>query len=125
MRILVVDDSATMRRILRNNLKALGYETVAEAENGQAALDRIAADGIEFVIADRSMPVMDGIELVRRIRATGAHGKLPVLMVTAISEAEEIVKAIEADIDGYIVKPFEPATLKAKIDEILNGPAKR
>ena len=121
MRILVVDDSATMRRILRNNLKAMGYDSVVEAENGQAALDRLASDGVQFVIADRTMPVMDGLELVRRIRATGSHAKLPVLIVTAISEADEIVKAIAADIDGYIVKPFEPATLKAKIDEILHG----
>jgi two-component system chemotaxis response regulator CheY len=121
MRILIVDDSATMRRIIRNNLKAMGYEAVVEAENGHAALAKIASDGIEFVIVDWAMPVMDGLELVRAIRSNPRHGKLPVLMITAVDQEAEIVQAIQANINGYIVKPFEPDTLKKKVEQILGG----
>jgi two-component system, chemotaxis family, chemotaxis protein CheY len=121
MRFLVVDDSATMRRIIRNNLKALGYEVVGEAENGQAALAQLGSDGVDFVIADWAMPVMNGLELVRAIRADARHAGMPVLMVTAVDQEEEIVEAIRANVSGYIVKPFEPGTLKAKIEQIVNG----
>jgi two-component system chemotaxis response regulator CheY len=121
MRILIVDDSATMRRIIRNNLKAMGYEAVVEAENGHAALAKIASDSIEFVIVDWAMPVMDGLELVRAIRSNPRHGKLPVLMITAVDQEAEIVQAIQANINGYIVKPFEPDTLKKKVEQILGG----
>jgi two-component system, chemotaxis family, chemotaxis protein CheY len=124
MRILIVDDSATMRRIIRNNLKAMGYEAVVEAENGQSALAKIASDAIEFVIADWSMPVMDGLELVKAIRSSPKHAKLPVLMITAADQEDHIVQAIQANVNGYIVKPFEPEVLTAKIQQILNGAAK-
>jgi two-component system, chemotaxis family, chemotaxis protein CheY len=121
MRILVVDDSATMRRIIRNNLKALGYETVSEAENGHAALAKIASDRIDFLIVDWAMPIMDGLELVRAIRANPKHSRLPVLMITAVDQEAEIVQAIQAKINGYIVKPFEPDTLRKKVEQILEG----
>jgi two-component system chemotaxis response regulator CheY len=124
MRILIVDDSATMRRIIRNNLKAMGYETVVEAENGQSALTKIASDGIDFVIVDWAMPIMDGLELVRAIRSNPKHARLPVLMITAVDQEAEIVQAIQANINGYIVKPFEPDTLRSKIQQILNGALK-
>jgi two-component system chemotaxis response regulator CheY len=124
MRFLVVDDSATMRRIIRNNLHALGYEAVAEAEDGQAALAKLATDGADFVIADWAMPVMNGLELVRAIRSDAKHAGLPVLMITAVDQEAEIVQAIRASVSGYIVKPFEPGTLKAKIEQILDGAAK-
>lgn len=123
MRILIVDDSATMRRIIRNNLKAMGYDTVAEAENGQAALAKITADGVEFVIADWAMPIMNGLELVRAIRSNPKHSHLPVLMITAVDQQEDIVQAIQANVSGYIVKPFDPETLKAKIQQILKDGA--
>ena len=124
MRILVVDDSATMRRIIRNNLKALGYDAVTEAENGQAALAKLSGDGFDFVIADWAMPVMNGLELVRAIRADSRHAGLPVLMITAIEQEAEIIQAIQSHVSGYIVKPFEPGTLKAKIEQILDGAVK-
>jgi two-component system chemotaxis response regulator CheY len=124
MRFLVVDDSATMRRIIRNNLKALGHDAVVEAENGQAALAKLASDGVDFVIADWAMPVMNGLELVQAIRSSASHADLPVLMVTAVDQEDEIVQAIRARVSGYIVKPFEPDTLKAKIEHILEGAAR-
>ncbi len=124
MRFLVVDDSATMRRILRSNLKALGYEAVEEAENGQAALVKLAAGGIDFVIADWAMPVMNGLELVRAIRGDARQAGLPVLMVTAVDQEAEIIAAIQAQVSGYIVKPFDPGTLKAKIEQIVSGAGK-
>jgi two-component system chemotaxis response regulator CheY len=123
MRFLVVDDSATMRRIIRNNLHALGYDAVTEAEDGQAALAKLAVDGVDFVIADWAMPVMNGLELVRAIRADAKHAGLPVLMITAVDQEEEIVQAIRANVSGYIVKPFEPGTLKAKIEQIVGSAA--
>lgn len=121
MRILIVDDSATMRRIIRNNLKAMGYDAVVEAENGQSALAKLASERIELVITDWSMPVMTGLELIHAIRSNPAHANLPVLMLTAVCQREDIVQAIQAGINGYIVKPFEPDTLKAKIQQVLGG----
>lgn len=123
MHILIVDDSATMRRIIRNNLKAMGFDAVVEAENGQSALAKIASEKVELVITDWSMPVMTGLELVQAIRSNPAHAHLPVLMLTAVGQKEDIVQAIRAGINGYIVKPFEPDTLKAKIQQILSGVA--
>jgi two-component system chemotaxis response regulator CheY len=119
MRILTVDDSATMRRIIRNALKAIGYEDVLEAENGQAGLNSIQRNGVEFVITDWSMPVMTGLELVRAIRAQPALQHLPILMITAVGQKDDIVQAVAAGVDGYIVKPFDPETLHQKIRLIL------
>jgi len=119
MRILTVDDSATMRRIIRNALKAMGYEDVLEADNGKTGLAMIERDGVEFVITDWSMPVMTGLELVRAIRAQPTLAHLPILMVTALGQKDDIVQAIAAGVDGYIVKPFDPETLHQKIRLIL------
>ena len=124
MRILIVDDSATMRRIIRNNVKAMGYESVIEADNGEVALAKIKSEPIDFVIADWAMPVMNGLELVRAIRSSATHAHLPVLMITAAGQEEDILQAIQAEVSGYIVKPFEPDVLKAKINQILNGAVK-
>jgi two-component system chemotaxis response regulator CheY len=119
MKIITVDDSATMRRIIKNSLKAIGYEDVVEAENGQAGLAKIQSDGVEFVITDWSMPVMTGLELVHAIRGNPALKHLPVIMVTAVGQKEEIVQAIGAGVNGYVVKPFEPETLHAKMQQVL------
>jgi two-component system, chemotaxis family, chemotaxis protein CheY len=124
MRILIVDDSATMRRIIRNNVKAMGYEAVVEADNGESALARLKAEPVDFVIADWAMPVMNGLELVRAIRSSPTHARLPVLMITAAGQEEDILEAIQAEVSGYIVKPFEPDTLKTKINQILTGAVK-
>jgi len=112
MRFLVVDDSATMRRIIKNQLKLLGFHEVVEAEDAQAALATLESDFIDFLITDWAMPRMSGLSLVQRIRATRAGAKLPILMVTAIGREEEVRLAAEAGVDAYIVKPFEHTTLK-------------
>jgi two-component system chemotaxis response regulator CheY len=120
MKILTVDDSATMRRIIKNSLKAIGYSEVIEAENGQVGLAKIQTENVEFVITDWSMPVMTGLELVHAIRSNPAIKALPILMVTAVGQKEEIVQAVSAGVNGYIVKPFEAETLHAKMQQVLS-----
>ena len=119
MRFLVVDDSATMRRIIKNQLKVLGFDQVVEAEDAQAALATLEADFIDFLITDWAMPRMSGLSLVQKIRATRAGAKLPILMVSAIGREEEVRLAAETGVDAYIVKPFEHTTLREKIAQIL------
>jgi len=122
VRLLVVDDSSTMRRIIRNNLKAAGYDDVVEAENGELALARLAAEGrVDVVITDWNMPVMNGLELVNAMRRAEAHRHTPVLMVTTVAERDEILKAMQAGVNSYVVKPFDSATLKKKIEQLLGG----
>ena len=119
MRLLVVDDSSTMRRIIRNNLKAVGYEDVVEAENGESALARLTTDKVEVIITDWNMPVMNGIELVTKLRSLPEFQATPVLMVTTVAEKENILQAMQAGVSNYVVKPFDAATLKKKIEQIL------
>ena len=119
MRLLVVDDSSTMRRIIRNNLKASGYEDVLEAENGEAALARLTMESVELVITDWNMPVMNGIELVTKMRSLPPFQATPVLMVTTVAEKENILQAMQAGVTNYVVKPFDGATLKQKIEQIM------
>jgi two-component system chemotaxis response regulator CheY len=120
---LVVDDFSTMRRIVINLLKELGYTKTSEAEDGDKALKILqagdVASPITFVITDWNMPVMDGLTLLRTIRASPALNKLPVLMITAEAKKENIVAAAQAGADGYIVKPFNAQTLDEKIDRIF------
>jgi two-component system chemotaxis response regulator CheY len=120
MKFLVVDDSATMRRILVNSLHRIGYTECAEAGDGREALERCDAS-IQFVITDWNMPSMSGIELARTLRAKG--NPVPILMVTTRSVRDDIIAAIEAGVNNYIVKPFTPQVLKEKIDGILAGQA--
>lgn len=119
MKCLVVDDSATMRRIVVNALKSIGYENVVEAGDGSDALARCDAT-VELVITDWNMPVMGGLEFVKALRATPQHAKTPILMVTTRSVKEDIMQAVEAGVSGYILKPFTPQVLKEKIDQILS-----
>jgi two-component system, chemotaxis family, chemotaxis protein CheY len=121
MKIITVDDSATMRRIIKNSLKAIGYADVLEAENGQVGLAKIQTEGVDFVITDWSMPVMTGLEMVHAIRSNPALKGLPILMVTAVGQKEEIVQAVSAGVNGYIVKPFEAETLHAKMQQVLGA----
>jgi two-component system chemotaxis response regulator CheY len=122
LHFLVVDDFATMRLILITLLKALGYSRVSEAEDGEKALALLRIQGaspaIDFVLTDWNMPVMDGITLLKTIRASAALARLPVLIVTAESKQDCIIAAARAGADGYILKPFNQATLKEKIDSI-------
>jgi two-component system chemotaxis response regulator CheY len=116
MKFLVVDDSATMRRIVINSLQRIGFNDVVEAEDGQQALERFD-DSVSFVITDWNMPNMNGLDFARALRAKGAA--TPILMVTTRSVREDIVAAVEAGVNNYIVKPFTPQVLKEKIDSIL------
>jgi two-component system chemotaxis response regulator CheY len=121
MKILVVDDFSTMRRIVRNLLKELGFANVHEAEDGVDALNKLRADGnFEFVVSDWNMPNMTGIELLRTIRADAALKHLPVLMVTAEAKRENIIEAAQAGASGYVVKPFTAATLDEKLKKVFS-----
>jgi len=119
MRFLVVDDFSTMRRIVRNLLKDLGFNNVEEAEDGQDALTRLRASHFDFVISDWNMPNMDGLQLLTEVRNDAALAKLPVLMVTAEAKKENIIAAAQAGASGYVVKPFTAATLEEKLNKIF------
>lgn len=119
LKFLVVDDFSTMRRIVRNLLKELGFNNVEEAEDGAIALGRLKSGGIDFVVTDWNMPNMDGLELLKTIRADGAMSALPVLMVTAEAKKENIIAAAQAGASGYVVKPFTAATLEEKLNKIF------
>ena len=119
MRFLVVDDFNTMRRIVRNLLKELGFNNVEEAEDGVDALAKLKAGGFDFVISDWNMPNMDGLQLLQTIRADAAMGSLPVLMVTAEAKKENIIAAAQAGASGYVVKPFTADTLEEKLGKIF------
>lgn len=119
LRFLVVDDFSTMRRIVRNLLKELGFNNVDEAEDGADALNKIKTKGFDFVISDWNMPNMDGLELLKSIRASADIASLPVLMVTAEAKKENIIAAAQAGASGYVVKPFTAATLEEKLNKIF------
>ena len=118
-RFLVVDDFSTMRRIVRNLLKELGFTNVDEAEDGAIALQKLQGGGFEFVVTDWNMPNMDGLTLLQTIRATPALKHLPVLMITAAAKKENISAAAQAGASGYIVKPFTAGTLSEKLGKIF------
>ncbi len=120
LKFLIVDDSQTMRRIVANSLKNLGYEDFVEAGDGKEALVKLAADDtLNFVITDWNMPVLSGLELIKAIRSDEKMGKLPVLMVTTRGVKEDIIEALKAKVNNYVVKPFTPAILREKIDQII------
>jgi two-component system chemotaxis response regulator CheY len=108
-----------MRRIIRNNLKSLGFEDIIEAENGEIAMTRLQSEKVDIVITDWNMPVMSGLELVTAMRGNPTLKQTPVLMVTTVAEKDEIVKAMQAGVTNYVVKPFDAATLKGKLDRII------
>ena len=119
MKILVVDDFSTMRRIIKNLLKELGFTNIEEADDGQTALPLLKQGNFDFLVTDWNMPGMTGIDLLRAVRADADLASLPVLMVTAEAKREQIVLAAQEGVNGYIVKPFNGATLKEKIDKIF------
>jgi len=121
MSILVVDDFATMRRIVKNILKQLGYENILEADDGASALEVLKREKIQFIISDWNMPQMSGIELLKTVRATEAWKNLPFLMVTAEGQKEDVIEAVKNRVDNYIIKPFTPETLMEKINKIFEG----
>ena len=119
MRILVVDDFSTMRRIIKNILRQLDLKNVVEADDGTTAWEVLNKDHIDFIISDWNMPQMTGIELLRKVRASEDFGNLPFLMVTAEAQQSNIIEAAQARVSNYIVKPFTAETLKQKIDKIF------
>jgi two-component system, chemotaxis family, chemotaxis protein CheY len=119
LRFLVVDDFSTMRRIVKNLLKELGYSNVDEAEDGVQALAKLRSEPFDFVVSDWNMPNMDGLTMLQNIRADPSLAKLPVLMVTAEAKKENIIAAAQAGANGYVVKPFTAATLDEKLNKIF------
>lgn len=119
MKILVVDDMSTMRRIVKNILKQLGFNNLEEAENGQEALTKLKAETYGFVVSDWNMPVMMGIDLLRAIRADEKLKTIPVLMVTAEAQKENLMEAVKAGVSNYVVKPFTAETMQEKINKIF------
>lgn|SRR5690606_13720835 len=119
MKVLIVDDFPTMRRIVKNLLKDLGIENVDEAEDGAMAIERLQGGGFDLVISDWNMPNKDGLTLLKEIRANEALSKLPVLMVTAEAKKDNIVAAAQAGANGYVVKPFTAAVLEEKLNKIF------
>ncbi|MFO7727246.1 MAG: chemotaxis response regulator CheY [Desulfonatronovibrio sp.] len=119
MRILVVDDFSTMRRIIKNILRQLGFTNMVEADDGTTAWEVLNKDKIDFVVSDWNMPKMSGIELLRKVRSSEEFADLPFLMVTAEAQQENIIEAVQAKVSNYIVKPFTADTLGQKIDKIF------
>lgn len=117
--ILVADDFSTMRRIISNILKEIGFIKIKEAENGRQAFEMVKTNEIDFVISDWNMPDMTGLDFLKQVRSSQQYSKLPVLLVTAEAKKENIIEAAQNGASGYIVKPFTPQILKEKIDKIL------
>lgn len=119
MKILIVDDFSTMRRIIKNLLRDLGFTNTSEADDGTTALPILQGGKIDFLVTDWNMPGMQGIDLLKAVRADPNLASLPVLMVTAESKKDQIIEAAQAGVNGYVVKPFTALTLKEKIDKIF------
>jgi two-component system chemotaxis response regulator CheY len=119
MRALIVDDFSTMRRIIKNILHQLGFTHIVEADDGSTGWDVLNKDRIDFIISDWNMPIMSGIEFLKKVRASEKYGDLPFLMVTAEAQQENIIEAVQAKVSNYIVKPFTAETLGQKIDKMF------
>ena len=117
MKILITDDSATMRRIIIKNLDAAGYNDIIEAENGEEALTKLA--GIDLVLTDWNMPVMDGLTMVKTIRANDAYKDLPIMMITSQAAQKEVIEALKNGVNDYIIKPFTPSFLIEKVKNLI------
>ncbi len=119
MRVMIVDDFATMRRIVKNILTQLGFKNFVEADDGSVAWEMLQKEPVDFIISDWNMPKMTGIELLKKVRADEKLKDIPFLMVTAEAQKENIVEAVKAKVNNYIVKPFTPETLGEKIEKIF------
>ncbi|SDX01141.1 MULTISPECIES: chemotaxis response regulator CheY [Pseudomonas syringae group] len=119
MKILIVDDFSTMRRIIKNLLRDLGFTNTSEADDGLTALPMLQSGAFDFLVTDWNMPGMSGIDLLRQVRADDRLKSLPVLMVTAEAKREQIIEAAQAGVNGYVVKPFTAQALKEKIEKIF------
>ena len=119
MKILAVDDSSTMIRIIKNTLSRIGYNDVVEANNGITALSKLGEGGVDLILTDWNMPEMDGLTFVKQVRASDKFKKIPILMVTTEGEKNSILEALKAGVNNYIVKPFTPETLKEKMEAVI------
>jgi two-component system chemotaxis response regulator CheY len=119
MKVLVVDDFSTMRRIVKNILRQLGFENIIEADDGESAVRKLESERIDFVISDWNMPKMSGLELLKWVRSHDEFKDLPFLMVTAEAQKENVLEAVKAKVSNYIVKPFTAETLSEKIEKIF------
>ena len=120
MKVLVVDDFSTMRRIVKNILRQLGFENIVEADDGETAVRKLETERIDFVISDWNMPKMSGLELLKWVRSHEEFKDLPFLMVTAEAQKENVLEAVKAKVSNYIVKPFTAETLSEKIEKIFS-----
>lgn len=120
MKILIVDDFSTMRRIIKNLLRDLGFSNTQEADDGQTALPMLKSGDFDFLVTDWNMPGMTGIDLLRAVRADDKLSSLPVLLVTAEAKRDQIVEAAQAGVNGYVIKPFTAQALKEKIEKIFD-----
>jgi two-component system chemotaxis response regulator CheY len=119
IKILIVDDSITIRRIITNALKTVGFSETVEAANGKEALEKLANAKVDFIITDWNMPEMNGLELIKEVRANPLYSSMPILMVTMRGTERDVVEALQAKVNSYIMKPFTPQELKEKIEGIL------
>jgi two-component system chemotaxis response regulator CheY len=119
IKILIVDDSITIRRIITNALKTVGFTDTTEASNGKEALEKLQAGKIDFIITDWNMPEMNGLDLIKEVRAHSVHSAMPILMITTRGTEHDVVEALQAKVNSYIMKPFTPQELKEKIEGIL------
>jgi two-component system chemotaxis response regulator CheY len=119
MKFLIVDDSLTMRRIVINTLKLVGYEDVIEAAHGREALAKLATEGADFIIMDWNMPEMNGLDFVKAVRSTPQFENLPIIMVTTRGNKEDVIDAMKAGVNNYLAKPFTAPGLKEKIESVL------
>ncbi len=117
--ILIVDDSITIRRIIKNALKTVGFPDTIEASNGKEALQKLTTDNIDFVITDWNMPEMNGLDFIKEVRANPVYSNIPILMITTRGTEHDVIEALQAKVNSYIVKPFTPQELKEKIEGIL------
>lgn len=119
MRILVVDDAQTMRRIIVNLLRQLGFTNMTEADDGTTAWEKLSSEHIDLIISDWNMPKMTGIDLLKRVRESETYKVTPFIMVTAEGKRENVIAAVQAGVSNYIVKPFNAATLKEKMTKVI------
>lgn len=120
-KFLVVDDSLTMRRIVINTLKSIGYDNVVEAGDGKDAMAKLLSEGADFLVTDWNMPEMNGLELTKWVRATEPFAGMPILMVTTRGNKDDVIEAMKVRVNNYIVKPFTAQGLKDKIDQIMKA----
>ncbi len=119
MKVLVVDDFSTMRKIIKNNLKGMGFNNIVEAENGQKALEELKKESIGLIISDWNMPVMSGIELLKAVRGDAGLKSIPFVMVTAEGQKDNVMEAAKAGVSNYVIKPFTPDTFSEKLQKVL------